>query len=131
MAAGNTDTINGFYQSRTEMGMGRKHQHLIIRKQYQTGAAAANRFYEMYRVLRPNKGLVAFEMRGSRDGGGLEARAAPTRHRACPLACYLPPAPFTVLTCCLSSLGARLRKVRPCVAAGARRGRGSLAQPLS
>jgi hypothetical protein len=92
VAAGNTDTINGFYQSRTEMGMGRKHQHQIIRKQYQTGAAAANRFYEMYRVLRPNKGLVAFEMRGSRDGGGLEARAAPTRHRACPLACYLPPA---------------------------------------
>ena len=29
----------------------------------------------MYRVLRPNKGLVAFEMRGSRDGGGLEVCA--------------------------------------------------------
>jgi len=47
-AAGNSDTINGFYQSRSENGMGRLHQHLIIRKQYQTGAALANRFYEMY-----------------------------------------------------------------------------------
>ena len=54
--------------------MGRKHQHLLIRKQYQTGAAAANPYYEMYRVLRPNKGLVAFEMRGRVGEGGLEAR---------------------------------------------------------
>ena len=73
-AAGNGDTINGFYQSRACGEMGRRHQHLLLRKQYQTGAASANRFYEMYRVLRPNKGLVAFEMRGSRSGGGLEAR---------------------------------------------------------
>ena len=37
VAAGNTDTINGFYQSKHGGEMGRKHQHLIIRKQYQTG----------------------------------------------------------------------------------------------
>ena len=29
-AAGNTDTINGFYQSRYDGEMGRRHQHLII-----------------------------------------------------------------------------------------------------
>ena len=73
-AAGNTDTINGFYQSRYDGEMGRRHQHLIIRKQYQYGQASEAKFYEMYRVLRPNKGLVAFEQRGSKDGGGLEAR---------------------------------------------------------
>ena len=46
-------------------------------------------------------------------------------------ACYLAPAPCTMLTRCLPPLGAGLREVRPRVAAGARRGRGSLAQPLS
>ena len=90
----------------------------------------------MYRVLRPNKGLVAFEMRGSRDGGGLEVCAhMPLRMPAGVLpgtrACYLAPAPCTMLTHCLPPLGAGLREVRPRVAAGARRGRGSLAQPLS
>merc|ERR1719199_2352197 len=80
-AAGNTDTINGFYQSRYDGEMGRRHQHLIIRKQYQTGAALSNKFYEMYRVLRPNKGLVAFEQRGTRTAAG--SRRASTTSTTC------------------------------------------------
>ena len=62
-AAGNTDTINGFYQSRYDGEMGRRHQHLIIRKQYQYGMAHQNRHYEMYRVIRPNMGLAEVAMR--------------------------------------------------------------------
>ena len=57
--------------------------------------------------------------------------ARPTRRSACPPVCHLAPAPCTMPTRCLPPLGARLREVRPRVAAGARRGRGSLARPLS
>ena len=69
-------------------------------------------------------------MRGSRTGGGLEARTrTPPRT---PARVSLTPAPCGVLiTRCLSPLGAQLREARPRVAAGARRGRGRLAQPLS
>mmetsp|Transcript_53934 Transcript_53934/g.159843 ORF Transcript_53934/g.159843 Transcript_53934/m.159843 type:complete len:808 (-) Transcript_53934:119-2542(-) len=64
-AEGNRGHINGFYESKAFSGMmGRKHQHLVIRKQYQYGVAHQNRFYEMYRVIRPNMGLVEIQQRG-------------------------------------------------------------------
>ena len=64
-AEGNHEHINGFYESKAFSGsMGRKHQHLIIRKQYQYGVAHQNRWYEMYRVIRPNMGLVEIQKRG-------------------------------------------------------------------
>ena len=71
-------------------------------------------------------------MRGSRTGGGLEARAHTPPRTPARASSFLTPAPCGVLiTRCSSPLGAQLREVRPRVAAGARRGRGRLAQPLS
>jgi len=63
-AAGNSSHLNGFYSSRNDGSMGRKHQHLLIRKVYQYGQAERNTFYEVYRVLRPNLGAAETMQRG-------------------------------------------------------------------
>lgn len=62
---GNTTHINGFYENKQMTTYGAKLQHLVIRKQYQYMGARQNNFYEMYRVIRPNKGLAEQNQRHS------------------------------------------------------------------